>query len=475
MPYPTSPLFTDLYQLTMMQGYFREGMHERWACFDLFFRTLPFGGGFALTAGLADALAFLHDLAFSPPEIGYLRSLGLFDEPFLTYLGDFRFGGTVHAVPEGTPAFPYEPLLRVEGGLAECQLVETSLLNTINFQTLIATKAARVCRAAGDGAVFDFGMRRAQGRDGALSASRAAFIGGCSGSSNVEAGRHFGIPVRGTHAHSWIMAFPDELAAFRAYVRHYPDGAILLVDTYHTMESGIPNAITVAHEMETAGHKLIGVRLDSGDLANLAKQTRAMLDAAGLHYVKIVASSDLDEHRITALRKAGAPIDLWGVGTRLVTAHDDPALSGVYKLACLTDRRGVLRPVHKESDTPEKATLPGIKQVWRVADSEARLLGDYVEMAEHEPRLNAPLEVFDRRTLKPGDTWSTTSARPLLELVFRDGEALETAPPLADIRARAKEEIAGLPLEVQESHPTSAYQVALGKHLVALLHSTRKG
>lgn len=324
-----SPLFTDLYQLTMMQGYFAHGVHAQEAVFDLYFRRLPFHGGYAVWAGLEPALDLLEGLCFSGDDLAYLESLGLFTPDFLEALRGWRFTGRVTAFREGRAVFPHEPLLTVTAPLWEAQLVETALLNTLNFQTLVATKAARCVLAASvsphGGQVVEFGARRAQGPDGALSATRAAFVGGAVGTSNVEAGRLYGIPVTGTHAHAWVESFPDELAAFRAYAELYPDATTLLLDTVDTLRSGLPNALTVARELRAAGHELKGVRLDSGDLAYLSRSVRAAFDAAGFGDVRIVASNDLSESVIASIIAEGGRVDVYGVGTQLVTAGGEGA------------------------------------------------------------------------------------------------------------------------------------------------------
>ena len=323
MRYP--PLLTDLYELTMLAGYLEEGMTEKQAVFDLFFRTNPYEGGYAVFAGLEPALEYLEGLNFLPEELEYLQGLGIFKPRFIEFLREFRFRCTVTAPPEGTVVFANEPLLTVEGALAEAQFVETALLNIINFQTLVATKAARITHAAAGAPVIEFGLRRAHGPDGGLSCARAACVGGVRSTSNVQAGMVYGLPVRGTHAHSWVQAFPDELTAFRAYAEAFPDSSILLVDTYDTLKSGIPNAITVARELRAGGHELRGVRLDSGDLAFLSRESRRMFDEAGFPEVKIVASNELDEFVIDSIRDEGGRVDIYGVGTRLATCAGDRA------------------------------------------------------------------------------------------------------------------------------------------------------
>ena len=376
-----SALLTDLYQLTMLAGYFEKEMHQTPAVFDLFFRESPFRGNFAIFAGLETALEQLEQLHFTEPELAYLDSLSLFKVEFLDFLSRFRFRGKVTAPAEGSVVFPHEPLLTVEGGLAEAQLVETLLLNTINFQTLVATKAARIKLAAGAAEVIEFGLRRAQGPDGGLSVARAAAIGGVSSTSNLLAGMKFSLPVKGTHAHSWVMAFADELSAFRAYTEVFPEHSVLLVDTYDTLLSGLPNAITAARELRARGFELQGIRLDSGDLAYLSKVAREQFDAAGFPQVRIVASNELDEHLIHSMRSEGARIDIYGVGTRLATCAGPGggALGGVYKLVQL----GELPKLKVTSDLA-KATLPGRKRLLRASDSQGQMVMDILTLDQEE-------------------------------------------------------------------------------------------
>jgi len=370
-----SPLLTDLYELTMLAGYLEEGMASKPAVFDLYFRTNPFEGGYAIFAGLEPALTCLENLRFQPEEVDYLRSLRLFKPAYLDYLQAFRFQGKVVAPPEGTVVFANEPLLTVSGNLAETQLVETVLLNIINFQTLVATKAARICHAAAGAEVIEFGLRRAQGPNGGLSASRAACVGGAQGTSNVLAGMEYGLPVRGTHAHSWVQSFADELTAFQAYADAFPDSSVLLVDTYDTLKSGVPNAITVARRLREQGHELRGIRLDSGDLAYLSREARRMFDAAGFPEVRILASNELDEQVIDSIREEGGRVDIYGVGTKLATAAGTGggALGGVYKLVAVDHR-----PKMKITSDIAKATLPGSKQVLRIVGNQGEYLQDVV-------------------------------------------------------------------------------------------------
>jgi nicotinate phosphoribosyltransferase len=367
-------LLTDLYQLTMANGYFKLGLHNKQACFQHFFRRIPFCGAYAIAAGLESALDYLENFHFAQDDLDYLASLQtpagspLLDKEFLKYLATLKLEVHVDAVLEGAAIFPQEPLLRVRGPILQCQLLETTLLNIMNFQTLVATKAARCVTAAKGREVIEFGLRRAQGPDGAMSATRAAFVGGCRSTSNVLAGKLFEIPVKGTQAHSWIMAHGDEKAAFRSFAAVMPDNVVLLVDTYHTI-NGVRNAIEVGLELKAKGHKLLGIRLDSGDLGALSKTARSMLDSAGLLETKIMSSGDLDEYKIEELVGAGAPIDLFGVGTRLSTAFDEPALGGVYKLAAIEGDDCVMRPCLKISDDATKTTLPGQLQTKRFSQN----------------------------------------------------------------------------------------------------------
>ena len=376
-----APLLTDLYELTMLAGYLEQGMQERPAVFDLFFRQNPFRGGYAVFAGLETALDYLEQLSFGAEDLNYLDGLKLFRPAFLSYLEGFRFRGSVSAPAEGCAVFAREPLVTVEGGLAEAQFVETALLNIINFQTLVATKGARINRAAGGAEVLEFGLRRAQGPDGGLTVARAAYIGGVHSTSNVLAGKAYGIPVRGTHAHSWIMAFPDELTAFRRYAESFPDACILLIDTYDTLESGLPNALRVAAELRERGHELYGVRIDSGDLAYLSRVVRAAFDAAGFTGVKIVASNELDEHVIESIRAEGGRIDIYGVGTRLASCAGEGggALGGVYKLV-----RVGSEPKLKLTSDVSKATLPDRKRVLRALDPDGAFIQDIITLDGEE-------------------------------------------------------------------------------------------
>ena len=437
-------LLTDLYQLTMMQGYFKNHNNDT-VVFDAFYRTNPSGNGFAIAAGLEQVIDYLKNLRFSPEDIEYLRGLGIFDDDFLDYLADFRFTGDVYAIPEGTVVFPREPLVKVIAPIMEAQLVETAILNIINHQSLIATKAARVVYAAKGDGIMEFGLLRAQGPDAGLYGARAAMIGGCAGTSNVLAGQMFDVPVLGTHAHSWIMSFPDEYTAFKKYSELYPNACTLLVDTYDTLKSGVPNAIRVFTEMREAGIPLTkyGIRLDSGDLAYLSKKARKMLDAAGFPDAVISASSDLDENLIDSLKAQGATITSWGVGTNLITSKDQPAFGGVYKLAAIKNPDGTFTPKIKLSENTAKVTNPGNKTVYRIYDKESgKINADLICLADETFSTDKDLRIFD-----PVETWKKTKykagtyeMRELLVQVFKDGECIYDSPSVMEMREYCKRE-----------------------------------
>jgi nicotinate phosphoribosyltransferase len=456
-----SPLLTDLYQLTMLAGYFDEGMAEKEAVFDLYFRINPFEGSYAIFAGLAPALEFLEQLHFSDEELSYLTGLKMFKPRFIDYLRGFRFHGTLHAPPEGTPVFANEPLLTVEGTLAEVQFVETALLNIINFQTLTATKAARICHAADGAEVAEFGLRRAQGPDGGLSASRAACLGGAKGSSNVLAGKMFGVPLRGTQAHSWIQAFPDELTSFRAYAGTFPESTILLVDTYDTLTSGIPNAIIVAQELREQGHELRGIRIDSGDLAYLSREARQMLDEAGFSGVKIVVSNDMDEHVIESIRSEGGLVDVYGVGTRLATCAGEGggALGGVYKLVEIEGK-----PTLKVTGDIAKSTLPGKKKVLRCVDQQANFIQDVVcledEMIRGGDTVYDPYNPLRHTTLPP-----EARITELRGMVMSEGKRSVPEESLEYMAERCRRELSRLPGGCLRLINPHRYKVSISERL----------
>lgn len=462
-------LLTDLYQLTMAAGYWKAGTSDREAVFHLTYRRAPFAGGYAIAAGIAPALAYLQRLRFEPDDLAYLASLvdatggPLFEAGYLEALGRFRFACTVDAVPEGSLVFPHEPIVRVTGPMLHAQLVETALLTIVNFQTLIATKAARVCQAARGAPVLEFGLRRAQGVDGGVSASRAAYIGGTAATSNVLAGKLLGIPVRGTHAHSWVMFHQDELASFRTYADALPGNCTFLVDTYDTLD-GVANAITVGHELRSRGHDLLGIRLDSGDLAHLSIEARRMLDAAGFTATKIVASNDLDEHLIGSLQEQGARIDTYGVGTRLVTAFDQPALGGVYKLGATRDADGTWREVIKLSEQPIKISNPGVLQVRRLRRG-GELVGDviYDQVAGFAGPTMHDIEDPTRGAYSPNHD----SADDLLVTYLERGESVRAPDSLDVARARAAAELASLSARTRRFLNPQPYPVGLDRNVFA--------
>ncbi len=441
-------LYTDLYQLTMTQSYWKAGREEEQAAFNMYFRDYPFNGGFAIACGISQLKDVLSEYRFSEEDIDYLASLkaplggDLFDAEFLDYLRDFKFSIEVSSVSEGTVVFPNEPIVRVTGPLMQCQMIETALLNVVSFQTLIATKAARICLASGDHPVTEFGLRRAQGLGG-IWASRAAYIGGCAGTSNVLAGRMFDIPVSGTHSHSWVMSFDSELEAFREYARVFPNNCSLLVDTYD-VEAGIDNAITVAQEMQKRGESLSSIRIDSGDLSWLAKRAREKLDAAGLFNVKIMLTNDLDEFTMMSILNEGAPVDIWGVGTKLATAYDQPTLGGVYKLSAIKQPGGVWEDRLKISESQTKLTTPGVLDIRRYYDNAGMIAGDMVfdvnSCINSEEIIVDPFDPLRQKKLS-GKTFET-----LLHPIFEDGKVVsQDGKDAAKIaRDRAKEGLSKL-------------------------------
>ena len=436
-------LLTDFYELTMMQGYFKNKTNET-VIFDAFYRTNPCGSGYAICAGLEQVIDYIENLHFDDEDIVYLRGLKIFDEDFLAYLTEFKFTGDIYSVPEGTVVFPMEPLVKVIAPIIEAQLVETAILNIVNHQSLIATKASRVCYAAKGDGVMEFGLRRAQGPDAGTLGARAAVIGGCVGTSNVLAAKKFNVPALGTHAHSWIMSFDDELTAFRIYADLYPGNATLLVDTYDTLRSGVPNAIQVFRELKEAGKMPLkyGIRLDSGDLAYLSKKARKMLDAAGFTEAFIVASSDLDEYLIDSLKTQDAAINSWGVGTNLITSKDCPAFGGVYKLAAIK-RDGQFIPKIKLSENQWKITNPGNKTIYRIYEKESGMIkADLIAMVDEKYSEENPLKLFD-----PLATWKKTylkagsyTLREIIKPIFINGECVYTSPSVMEIQAYCKKE-----------------------------------
>lgn len=461
-------LLTDFYQLTMAYCYWKAGLDKRDAVFHLFFRKPPFHGGFTITAGLQNAIEYLNRFKFDKSDIDYLANLRdsenkpYFCEDFFKYLLDMKFTCSIDAIPEGNVVFPHEPLLRITGPLLQCQLLESPLLNLINFPSLIATKAARICIAAQGDPVFEFGLRRAQGINGALAASRASYIGGCEGTSNVLAGKLYGIPVLGTHSHSWVMAFENEQEAFDVYAKELPNHTVLLVDTYNSLE-GVKHAITTGQELKKRGKKLQGIRLDSGDLAYLSIKSREMLDAAGFHDTKIVASNELDETIIAELKRQGARIDVWGVGTHLVTAVNQPALDGVYKLSAIKDAEGQWQYKLKLSEQMLKISNPGISQIRRF-----RLHDEYVADAIYDVKLGikSPCTIVDpldptRKKQMPKEC----QEQDMLVPIFHNGECVYKSPPLKEIRATTQKELSGFHAGIKRFIHPHQYIVGMEKSL----------
>ncbi len=464
-------LLTDLYQLTMAYGYWKTGRAEREAVFHLFFRKNPFRGGYVVAAGLQYVVDYIDGFRFSPGDLDYLAGLTgndgapLFEEAFLDYLSPLRLRCDIDAVPEGTVVFPHQPLIRVTGPILQAQILESALLNLINFQSLIATKAARIVAATGGDPVLEFGLRRAQGIDGALAASRAAYIGGCDATSNVLAGKLFGIPVKGTHAHSWVMSFDDEVTAFEQYASAMPNNCVFLVDTYDTLE-GVKRAIGVGRKLRESGHEMVGVRLDSGDLASLSIAARKLLDEAGFPDAVIVASNDLDEESIAQLKARGAQVAVWGVGTRLVTAYDQPALGGVYKLGAMRDERGNWKPKLKVSEQTIKTSTPGMLQVRRFhqeGEAIADMIYNELDGIPPEPEIVDLRNPRQRRRFAPG-----IEGEDLLVPVIRKGQAVRLREPLIEIRARAARQLKMFHPAVRKNHEPDTYPVGLEQSLDSL-------
>ncbi len=460
-------LLCDYYELTMANGYYLKGMNRQKAYFDVFFRTIPDGGGFAIAAGLEQVIQYIENLHFSDRDISFLRSKGVFDERFLDYLKDFRFTGDIYAVPEGTPIFPGEPILTVHAPAVEAQIVETYILLTLNHQSLIATKANRIVRAAEGRPISEFGSRRAQGADGAVLGARAAYIAGCAGTACVLSEEEFGVPAGGTMAHSWIQMFDDEYTAFKTYCELYPDNATLLVDTYNVLHSGVPNAIRVFKEvLEPKGIQYCAIRLDSGDITYLSKKARKMLDEAGLPYCKIVASNSLDEYIIRDILLQGAKIDSFGVGERLITSKSSPVFGGVYKLVAVEDENGTITPKIKISENVAKITNPHFKKVYRLYEKEtgknfADLLCVYDETIDE----SKPLELFDPDYIWKRRTYTDFIAKELLVPVIQNGETVYQSPDIHEIRRYCLEQVDLLWDEVKRFENPHHYYVDLSQKL----------
>jgi len=464
-------MLTDLYQLTMMYGYYKCGMRDNMATFDMFYRNKTESTSYAIMAGVEQLVDYIENLHFDEDAIEYLRGQKIFDEDFLTELSNFKFHGDIQAVPEGTIVFPYEPLIRVTAPIFEAQLIETAMLTIINHQTLIATKASRVVQAAEGGVVMEFGLRRAQGPDAGIYGARAAIIGGCNGTSNVLTGQMYDVPIMGTHAHSWVMSFPTELDAFRKYAELFPTSCTLLVDTFDTLRSGVPNAITVFKEMREKGHEPKAIRLDSGDLAYLSREARKMLDAAGFPDVKICASGDLDENLIRDLKLQGAAIDTWGVGTKLITSEDCPSLGGVYKLAAEYEDGKVI-PKIKISENTVKITNPGVKKLYRIYDKDNGMaIADLIALDHEVYDETKPLTIYD-----PINTWKsmTLTNYTMKELhvpLFRNGEKVYTSPSLQEIQQHCREDLATFWDQYKRLLNPHVYKVDLSDSLWMLKNS----
>ncbi len=461
-------LLCDFYELTMANGYFALGRRDEIAYFDVFFRTVPDGGGFAIFAGLEQIVEYVRDLRFTDEDIAFLRAKGMFDEGFLAYLRNFRFHGDIFAMPEGTPIFPGEPILTVRAPIIEAQIIETFILLSVNLQSLIATKANRIVRAAQGRPVAEFGSRRAQGAQGAILGARAAYIGGCSSTACTISDRVFGVPASGTMAHSWVQTFPNEYEAFSAYCRLYPDNATLLVDTYNVLESGLPNAIRVFREQ---GIEKGGIRIDSGDIAYLSKKARKMLDEAGLTGIRVVASNSLDEFIIRDLISQGAKIDAFGVGERLITAKSDPVFGCVYKLSAIEDKDGHIIPKIKVSENSAKITNPSYKKLYRIIDrASGQPIADYITLADEVVDESRPLELFDPICTWKRKTVTDYIARPLHQPVFLSGDCVYHAPDIEEVRAYCRGEVDALWEEVRRFENPHRYYVDLSPALWDLKH-----
>ncbi len=467
--YDTSlSLLTDLYQLTMAYGYWKSGKAEQEAVFNLYFRRHPFQGGFTIACGLSSVISYLNEYGLSQEDVTYLGSLTgsdqlpLFESEFLNYLRELKFTCEVEAIPEGTVVFPNEPLLRIRGPILQCQLLETPFLNLINFQSLIATKAARMRLVAPHDSLLEFGLRRAQGPDGGMTASRAAYIGGFDATSNVLAGKLYDIPVKGTHAHSWVMSFDSELESFETYARYMPNNTTLLVDTYDTIE-GVKNAILVGQQLRERGHELAGIRLDSGDLAYLSIEARKLLDAAGFEKTAIVASNDLDEHIMASLKSQGAQINVWGVGTKLVTAYDQPALGGVYKLAALRSAAGEWEYKMKLSEQAIKISTPGIQQVRRYTNAHGFVSDMIYNEEDTIPAAATMIDPYDFTKQRTFD--ARYSYEDLLQPVFREGRQCYEIPPIEETKQRVQQQLAQLHEGIKRFVNPHTYPVGLEQTL----------
>lgn len=463
-------LLTDLYQLTMINGYFENNVHNDVVVFDMFFRKNACKGGYTIVCGIEQLVEYIENLKFSESDLDYLKTLNLFSDKFLDFLRDFKFTGDIYTVEEGTVMFPNEPIIRIKAPLYQAQLIETALLTIINFQSLIATKASRVCFAAKGDPVFEFGLRRAQGPDAGIYGARAAIIGGCTATANVLAGKMFNIPVVGTHAHSWVQKFDNELDAFEAYAKIYPNNCLLLVDTYDVLKSGMPNAIKVFKELKAKGHKPLGIRLDSGDLDYLSKECKNMLTEAGFEDVRITASNDLDEYCISNLKSSGSPINSWGVGTKLITSSDSPSLGGVYKLVA-SYKDGKYEPKIKISEDPEKITNPGYKKVVRIYNTQGHAEADLIMLEDESIDTTKPLTIFHPVYKWKTKTFTNYTIKELLKPLYINGECKYENKSVKEIQEYTRNELNTLWREYKRLLYPQTYKVDLSENLCTLKES----
>ena len=463
-------LLTDLYQLTMINGYFENNVHNDVVVFDMFFRKNACKGGYTIVCGIEQLVEYIENLKFSESDLDYLKTLNLFSDKFLDFLRDFKFTGDIYTVEEGTVMFPNEPIIRIKAPLYQAQLIETALLTIINFQSLIATKASRVCFAAKGDPVFEFGLRRAQGPDAGIYGARAAIIGGCTATANVLAGKMFNIPVVGTHAHSWVQKFDNELDAFEAYAKIYPNNCLLLVDTYDVLKSGMPNAIKVFKDLKAKGHKPLGIRLDSGDLDYLSKECKNMLTEAGFEDARITASNDLDEYRISNLKSSGSPINSWGVGTKLITSSDSPSLGGVYKLVA-SYKDGKYEPKIKISEDPEKITNPGYKKVVRIYNTQGHAEADLIMLEDESIDTTKPLTIFHPVYKWKTKTFTNYTIKELLKPLYINGECKYEKKSVIEIQEYTRNELNTLWREYKRLLYPQTYKVDLSEKLCTLKES----
>mgnify|MGYP004661192731 FL=1 len=460
-------LLTDLYQLTMLNGYFEKNIHKDIVIFDMFFRKNACNGGYTIICGIEQLVEYINNLHFSDDDLEYLKSLGLFSDKFLDFLKDFKFTGDIYAVEEGTIMFPKEPIITVKAPLYQAQLIETALLTIVNFQSLISTKASRVCYAAKGDPVFEFGLRRAQGPDAGTYGARAAVVGGCAGTANVLAGKMFDIPVVGTQAHSWVQKFDNELDSFRAYADVYPDNCLLLVDTYDVLKSGVPNAIKVFDELKAKGHKPKGIRIDSGDLQYLSNESKKLFEEAGYYDLIYTASNDLDEYTIASLKSSGSAINSWGVGTKLITSAESPSLGGVYKLTASYENDKLI-PKIKVSEDAEKINNPGFKKVVRIYNENNMAEGDLIMLHDEEIDTTKPLTIFDPTYTWKKTTFQNYTIKELQKPLFKNGECKYVPKSIIEIKKHVNEQLNTLWDSYKRFSNPKKYKVDLSKNLWTL-------